>query len=119
MNKDNHIGLFALAFIILAVAMCIMVLSLGGCNIDGNDDVDWVSLSEAAHEYRQLLADQRGVSIDTIITIETTCCWYGVDYYGEYKYAKKIFQTSSSGSTISKYFYCYTSGIYADDGWFY
>ena len=31
MNDDNHIGLLALVFIILAVAVCILVLALGGC----------------------------------------------------------------------------------------
>ena len=31
MNEDNHIGLLALAFIILAVAVCIIVFALDGC----------------------------------------------------------------------------------------
>jgi len=104
MNKDNHIGLFALAFIILAVAVCITMFALDGCKIDDNSDVDWVSLSEAIQDYRA------NHGYPTVI--ETTCCWYGSDYIGSYKYAQVVF------TSWTTYFYCYTSGIYADDGWF-
>ena len=31
MSDDNHIGLLALGFIVIAVAVCIIVLSLDGC----------------------------------------------------------------------------------------
>ena len=34
MNEDNHIGLLALALVILAIAVCIIVFALDGCKID-------------------------------------------------------------------------------------
>ena len=105
MNRNNHIGRLALVFTILVVAMGIMFLSLDGCNVDGSDDVDWRSLSEAIQDYRA------NHGYPTVI--ETTCCWSGSDYNGSYNCAEVVFKS------YTVYFYCYTSGIYADIGWFY
>jgi len=112
MNDDNHVGLLALAFIVLAVAVCIIVFALDGCAIDGSDDVDWMSMGAAITAYKQ------SSGISGIATKEITCCWTESDLFGNYNVARVIFQYGSS-STITVKFYCYTSGIYADIGWFY
>ena len=104
MNEDNHIGLLALGFIVIAVAVCIIVLSLDGCKIEDASDVDWRSLGDAIQDYRETHG------YPTVIS--TTCCWSGEDYKGNYNCAEVVFKSWAT------YFYCYTSGIYADDGWF-
>ena len=62
MNEDNRIGLLAIAFIILAVTVCIIVFALGGCKIDPIWDFDEIpelgiqtvqdAMSWVAHEIR-------------------------------------------------------------------
>ena len=90
---------------IVFVFVIILVLALSACPVDNSDETDtWRSLSEAIQDYRET----HGYPA----VIETTCCWSGSDYKGDYNYARVVFQSW----TI--YFYCYTTGIYADDGWF-
>ena len=84
----------------------VLVIAVGvlGCPLMVEEVDEWRSLSDAIQDYRAT------VGYPTVIS--TTCCWSDVDYYGEYNYALVEFQS------WSKYFYCYTSGDRAADGWF-